>query len=110
MCWADQAQKSKSNTQILADKAAGWLFYVALSVAAITAVAWTIAVGFNVGVIARVEGGGDELAQFEQQANQKGQSVVTTWWSRRVWDDGGKRVLASFCPGGCDPSGESFGY
>ena len=50
----DQAQKSKSNTQILADKAAGWLFYVALSVAAITAVAWTIAVGFNVGVIARV--------------------------------------------------------
>lgn len=50
----DQAQKSKSNTQILADKAAGWLFYVALGVAAITAVAWTIAVGFNVEVIARV--------------------------------------------------------
>ncbi len=50
----DQAQKSKSNTQILADKAAGWLFYVALGVAAITTVAWTIAVGFNVEVIARV--------------------------------------------------------
>jgi len=50
----DQAQQSKSNTQILADKAAGWLFYVALGVAAITAVAWTIAVGFNVEVIARV--------------------------------------------------------
>ncbi len=50
----EQAQQSKSNTQILADKAAGWLFYVALAVAAITAVAWSIAVGFNVEVIARV--------------------------------------------------------
>ncbi len=50
----EQAQQSKSNTQVLADKAAGWLFYVALGVAAITAVAWTIAVGFNVEVIARV--------------------------------------------------------
>jgi P-type Cu2+ transporter len=43
----EQAQQSKSRTQILADKAAGWLFYVALGVAAVTAVAWTIAVGFN---------------------------------------------------------------
>ena len=50
----EQAQQSKSNTQILADKAAGWLFYIALAVAAITAIAWTIAVGFNVEVIARV--------------------------------------------------------
>jgi Cu2+-exporting ATPase len=50
----DQAQQSKSNTQILADKAAGWLFYIALAVAAVTAIAWTIAVGFNVEVIARV--------------------------------------------------------
>jgi Cu2+-exporting ATPase len=50
----EQAQQSKSSTQILADKAAGWLFYVALGVAAITAIAWTIAVGFNVEVIARV--------------------------------------------------------
>lgn len=50
----EQAQQSKSKTQILADKAAGWLFYVALGVAAITAVAWTIAVGFNVEVIARI--------------------------------------------------------
>jgi Cu2+-exporting ATPase len=50
----EQAQQSKSNTQILADKASGWLFYVALGVAAITAIAWTIAVGFNVEVIARV--------------------------------------------------------
>jgi Cu2+-exporting ATPase len=50
----EQAQQSKSNTQILADRAAGWLFYVALGVAVITAVAWVIAVGFNVDVIARV--------------------------------------------------------
>jgi Cu2+-exporting ATPase len=50
----EQAQQSKSNTQILADKAAGWLFYVALGAAAITAVVWIIAVGFNVDVIARV--------------------------------------------------------
>lgn len=49
-----QAQQSKSNTQILADRAAGWLFYIAIGVAAATAVAWTIAVGFNVEVIARV--------------------------------------------------------
>ncbi len=50
----EQAQQSKSNTQVLADKAAGWLFYVALGVAALTAIAWTISVGFNVEVIARV--------------------------------------------------------
>lgn len=50
----EQAQQSKSNTQILADRAAGWLFYIALGVAAITAIAWTIAIGFNVDVIARV--------------------------------------------------------
>jgi len=49
-----EAQQSKSRTQLLADKAAGWLFYVALAVAALTAVAWTIATGFNVDVIARV--------------------------------------------------------
>jgi Cu2+-exporting ATPase len=50
----EQAQQSKSDTQILADKAAGWLFYIAIAVAALTAVAWTIGVGFNVEVIARV--------------------------------------------------------
>jgi Cu2+-exporting ATPase len=49
-----QAQQSKSNTQILADKDAGWLFYMALGAAVITAIAWTIAIGFNVDVIARV--------------------------------------------------------
>jgi Cu2+-exporting ATPase len=49
----DQAQQSKSNTQILADRAAGWLFYVALAVAAITAVAWLFAVGFELDVLER---------------------------------------------------------
>ncbi|MCJ7623783.1 MAG: copper-translocating P-type ATPase [Anaerolineaceae bacterium] len=50
----EQAQESKSDTQIIADKAAGWLFFIALGVAAITAIAWTIDVGFGVEVIARV--------------------------------------------------------
>ncbi len=49
-----QAQQSKSKTQLLADRAAGWLFYIALAVAAITAVAWTMAVGFNLTVLERV--------------------------------------------------------
>lgn len=50
----EQAQQSKSSTQLLADQAAGWLFYIALAVAAITAVAWAIAIGFNVDVLKRV--------------------------------------------------------
>jgi Cu2+-exporting ATPase len=50
----EQAQQSKSRTQILADKAAGWLFWIALGVAALTAVAWTLAIGFDVAVIERV--------------------------------------------------------
>ncbi|GIV64822.1 copper-translocating P-type ATPase [Bellilinea sp.] len=50
----EQAQKSKSKTQLLADKAAGWLFYIALGVSVITAVGWTIAVGFNIEVLKRV--------------------------------------------------------
>jgi Cu2+-exporting ATPase len=49
-----QAQMSKSDTQILADKAAGWLFYIAVGVAALTGVGWVIAIGFQVEVIARV--------------------------------------------------------
>ncbi len=50
----EQAQQSKSRTQVLADKAAGWLFYVALAAAVLTGVVWTIAIGFDVEVIARV--------------------------------------------------------
>jgi P-type Cu2+ transporter len=49
-----EAQASRSDTQILADRAAGWLFYIAVAVAALTAVLWTIGTGFNVGVIERV--------------------------------------------------------
>jgi Cu2+-exporting ATPase len=50
----EEAQNSKSNTQILADKAAGWLFYIALAVAALTLVLWSLAVGFNLEVLERV--------------------------------------------------------
>ncbi|MFV1949942.1 MAG: copper-translocating P-type ATPase [Anaerolineales bacterium] len=50
----EQAQQSKSDTQILADKAAGWLFYIALAVAVLTGILWTIGAGFNVAVISRV--------------------------------------------------------
>jgi len=49
-----EAQETKSETQLLADKAAAWLFWVALSVAALTAVAWIVAQGFNIDVLERV--------------------------------------------------------
>lgn len=48
------AQNSKSATQLLADRAAGWLFYLAVAAALITAIAWTLATGFNVAVVQRV--------------------------------------------------------
>ena len=50
----EQAQQSKSKTQVLADKAAGWLFYIALASAFITGIAWTIADTFNIEVLNRV--------------------------------------------------------
>ena len=50
----DEARQSKSQTQLLADRAAGWLFYVALAAAAITAVAWTVATSFGLPVVERV--------------------------------------------------------
>lgn len=50
----EQAQQSKSRTQILADRAAGWLFYIALGMALLTAIGWTMAIGFNVVVLERV--------------------------------------------------------
>jgi P-type Cu2+ transporter len=50
----EQAQQSKSKTQVLADKAAGWLFYIALTAALITGIAWTIADTFNIEVLNRV--------------------------------------------------------
>ena len=39
------AQASKSKTQVLADKAAGWLFYAALLGAVVTAVVWIVVGG-----------------------------------------------------------------
>ncbi|USZ72064.1 heavy metal translocating P-type ATPase [Natronosalvus halobius] len=50
----EEAQRSESRTQMLADRAAGWLFYVALAAAVVTAIAWTAAVQFNATVIERV--------------------------------------------------------
>ncbi|THE66750.1 heavy metal translocating P-type ATPase [Salinadaptatus halalkaliphilus] len=50
----EEAQQSRSRTQVLADRAAGWLFYAAIAVAALTAVAWTVAVGFGLAVVERV--------------------------------------------------------
>ncbi|OGO39500.1 MAG: copper-translocating P-type ATPase, partial [Chloroflexi bacterium RBG_16_56_8] len=49
-----EAQQSKSRTQILADKAAGWLFYLAVGVAILTAIGWTIAIGFDLYTLERV--------------------------------------------------------
>jgi Cu2+-exporting ATPase len=49
-----EAQSSKSATQLLADRAAGWLFYVALAAALVTAVVWWNLSGFNVEVVERV--------------------------------------------------------
>jgi len=50
----EEAQQSKSRTQILADRAAGWLFYIALGVALVTAIAWLIAVGWDIAILNRV--------------------------------------------------------
>ncbi|MFB6295089.1 MAG: copper-translocating P-type ATPase [Candidatus Nanohaloarchaea archaeon] len=49
----EEAQQSKSDTQLLADRAAGWLFYVAVSVALVTTAAWTLATGFDLTVLER---------------------------------------------------------
>nr|WP_233340567.1 heavy metal translocating P-type ATPase [Haloprofundus sp. MHR1] len=50
----EEAQQSKSKTQVLADRAAGWLFYVALGAAVVTAIVWTVAISFDATVIERV--------------------------------------------------------
>ncbi|SDM18427.1 Cu2+-exporting ATPase [Halogranum gelatinilyticum] len=50
----EEAQQSRSRTQVLADRAAGWLFYGALGAAVVTAVTWTVAVGFGLTVVERV--------------------------------------------------------
>ena len=50
----EEAQESESRSQKLADKAAGYLFYIALGSGLLTGVAWTLAVGFGLTVIERV--------------------------------------------------------
>jgi Cu2+-exporting ATPase len=50
----EEAQESKSRTQALADRAAGWLFYVAVGAAVVTGVAWTAATAFDAAVVERV--------------------------------------------------------
>jgi Cu2+-exporting ATPase len=50
----EQAQQSKSRTQLLADRAAGWLFYIALAVATLTGIAWIVAIGWDLEVLKRV--------------------------------------------------------
>lgn len=50
----NEAQQSKSATQVLADRAAGWLFYIALAVAVLTALGWGVASGWQVAVVERV--------------------------------------------------------
>jgi Cu2+-exporting ATPase len=49
-----EAQASKSKTQLLADRAAAFLFYAALAAAILTGLIWIIAEGFNVEVLKRV--------------------------------------------------------
>lgn len=50
----DEAQQSRSPTQLLADRAAGWLFYVALTVAVVTALVWSLAGAGASEVVSRV--------------------------------------------------------
>lgn len=50
----EEAQASKSDTQLLADKAAAWLFYIAIGVAVVTGVAWLLAIGLEIQVLSRV--------------------------------------------------------
>jgi Cu2+-exporting ATPase len=49
-----EAQNSKSRTQILADRAAGWLFYLALASALLTGAAWGLVQGFDLFALERV--------------------------------------------------------
>jgi Cu2+-exporting ATPase len=49
-----EAQRSRSATQALADRAAGWLFYIATGAALVTLVAWTVVGNPAEGVIRTV--------------------------------------------------------
>jgi cation transport ATPase len=82
----DDAQQSKSRTQVLADRAAGGLFYGALGAAVVTAVAWTVAVGFGAlegrGVRATLESpltadsGGSSTGQHEETVYVGGPNLL----------------------------------
>jgi Cu2+-exporting ATPase len=50
----EEARESKTDTQLLADRAAGWLFYVALGAAVLTAGGWIASRGADVFVLERV--------------------------------------------------------
>ncbi|MFP3895977.1 MAG: copper-translocating P-type ATPase [Anaerolineales bacterium] len=50
----EEARESKSHTQILADRAAGWLFYIALGVGILTAIGWGLSVGLGLRTLERV--------------------------------------------------------
>jgi len=50
----EEAQSSKSQTQILADRAAGWLFYVSMVTAVLTVIGWVLATGWDLTVLERV--------------------------------------------------------
>jgi len=49
-----EAQQSKSRTQLLADKAAAWLFYIAVAVALLTSVGWGLSAGLGLFALQRV--------------------------------------------------------
>ena len=49
----EEAQSSKSRAQVLADRAAGWLFYIALVSAVVTAVGWLSTGGVSIDFVLR---------------------------------------------------------
>jgi len=49
-----EAQSAKSRGQMLADRAAGALFYVALGVAVLSAIGWWFALGWDISIMRRV--------------------------------------------------------
>jgi Cu2+-exporting ATPase len=54
MRMVEEAQDSRSRGQLLADRAAGYLFYVAVGSGLLTGVGWTYTQGFNSTVVERV--------------------------------------------------------
>ncbi|MFO8151939.1 heavy metal translocating P-type ATPase [Thioalkalivibrio sp.] len=50
----EEAQKGKSRGQMLADRAAGALFYIALGVAVLAAAAWWLVLGWDISILRRV--------------------------------------------------------